>query len=46
MMREKRGWTNTWMATLRTGEKGERNHMESSAENLKISFPLLITMKV
>ena len=46
MMREKRGWTSTWMATRRTGEKGDRNHIESSAENLKMSFPLLITMKV
>ena len=34
------------MATRRTGEKGDRNHIESSAENLKMSFPLLITMKV
>ena len=31
---------------LLTGEKGERNHMESSAEYRKISFPLLITIKV
>ena len=46
MMRENRGWTSTWMATRRTGEKGDRNHIESSAENLKMSFPLLITMKV
>ena len=46
MIREKRGWTSTWMATRRTGEKGDRNHIESSAENLKMSFPLLITMKV
>ena len=46
MMREKRGWTRTCIATLRTGEKGERNHMESSAEKRKMSFPLLITMKV
>ena len=34
------------MATLRTGEKGERNHIESSAEKRKMSLPLLITMKV
>ena len=46
MMRENRGWTSTWMATRRTGEKGDRNHIESSAENLKMSFPLLMTMKV
>ena len=46
MMRENRGCTSTWMATRRTGEKGDRNHIESSAENLKMSFPLLITMKV
>ena len=46
MMREKRGWTSTWMATLRTGENGERNHMESSAEKRKMSLPLLITTKV
>ena len=46
IMRENRGWTSTWMATRRTGEKGDRNHIESSAENLKMSFPLLITMKV
>lgn len=45
-MREKRGWTRTWMATLRTGEKGERNHIESSAEKRKMSLPLLITTKV
>ena len=46
MIRENRGWTSTWMATRRTGEKGDRNHIESSAENLKMSFPLLMTMKV
>ena len=46
MMREKRGWTRTWMATRRTGEKGLRNHMESSAEKRKISLPLLMTTKV
>ena len=46
MMREKRGWTRTWMATRRTGEKGLRNHIESSAEKRKISFPLLMTTKV
>ena len=46
MMREKRGWTRTWMATLLTGEKGERNHIESSAEKRKMSLPLLITTKV
>ena len=46
MMREKSGWTRIWMATRRTGEKGDRNHMESSAENRKMSLPLLITMNV
>ena len=46
MMRENKGWTNTWMATRRTGENGDRNHMESSAEKRKISLPLLMTIKV
>ena len=32
MMSEKRGWTMMWMATRLTGLKGDRNHMESSAE--------------
>ena len=46
MVREKSGCTRMWMATLRTGLKGDKAQMALSAENLKISRPLLMTMNV
>ncbi len=46
MMSEKSGCTRMWMATLRTGLKGDSAHTASSAEKRKMSLPLLMTMNV
>jgi len=35
-----------WMATRRTGLNGDKAQMADSAENRKMSFPLLMTINV
>ena len=35
MMSENMGWTRMWIATRRTGLKGDKNQSASVAENLK-----------
>ena len=39
IMIEKRAWTCMWMATLRTGLKGDKKPIAFVAENRKMSFP-------
>ena len=46
MMREKSGCTRMWMATRRTGLKGDSTHSASAAEKRKMSFPFEMTMNV
>lgn len=46
MKREKSEWTSMYMATRRIGLNGSSIHIASVAENLYISFPLLMTTKV
>ena len=46
IVNEKRGWTRMWMATRRTGLNGDKAQMADSAENRKMSFPLLMTINV
>ena len=46
IMSEKSGCTRMWMATRRTGLKGESTHRASAAENRKMSLPFEMTMNV
>ena len=46
IMSEKSGCTRMWMATRRTGLKGESTQRASAAENRKMSFPFEMTMNV
>ena len=46
MIIENSGWTSMWIATRRTGLKGDKNHKAFVAEKRNISFPLLMTTNV
>lgn len=46
MKSENSGWTSIYIATRRNGLNGSSIHNASVAENLNMSFPLLMTTNV
>ena len=42
IIRENKGWTKIWIATRRTGLKGDKNQRASVPENLKVKNILLV----